>query len=89
MNPVLKYTLGRLGLFVVVAVLLLVVPLPVNPLLKLGLAILVAFGLQFVVLRRWRGEMITQVDSSMAVRKERKERLRAALAGEEPEPPAS
>ncbi|MBO0871354.1 MAG: DUF4229 domain-containing protein [Micromonosporaceae bacterium] len=88
MNPVAKYTLGRLGLFVVVAALLLVLPLPIDPLLKVGVAMLVAFGLQFVVLRKWRAEMINQVDVSMADRRERKQRLRAALAGEESEPPA-
>jgi hypothetical protein len=83
MSPVVKYTLGRLGLFAAVAVLLLVLPLPIDMLLRLGIAIMVAFGLQFVVLRRWRREMITQVDVSMARHKERKERLRAALAGED------
>jgi len=45
-----------------------------------------AFALQFVVLRKWRLEMIGQVDASMARRRQEKQQLRAALAGEEKPP---
>ena len=81
MNPALKYTLGRVGLFVVCALVLL--PVPLNIWVKLMVAVVVSFALQFVVLRKWRLEMIGQVDAGMARRRQEKERLRAALAGDE------
>jgi len=83
MNPALKYTLGRVGLFVVCALLLL--PVPLNLWVKLMVAVVVSFALQFVVLRKWRLEMIGQMDDAMIRRRQEKQRLRAALAGEEPE----
>jgi Protein of unknown function (DUF4229) len=90
-SPVLKYTLGRVGLFVVVALLLL--PLPLDLLVKLMVALVASFGLQFVVLRRWRAQMIDYVDGAATRRREARQRLRTALAGEdlageEPEEPA-
>jgi Protein of unknown function (DUF4229) len=81
MNPTVKYTLGRVGLFVACALALL--PTPLNLFLKLMIALVVSFALQFLVLRRWRQEMIGQVDQAMARRKQEKEQLRAALAGED------
>jgi hypothetical protein len=81
MSPVLKYTLGRLGLFLVVVVLLL--PVPIDLMLKLMIAVVASFGLQFVVLRRWREQMVNHVDRSVAQRRAARERLRRALAGEE------
>ena len=83
MNPALKYTLGRLGLFVACALVLL--PVPANIWIKLMAAVLASFALQFVLLRKWRLEMINQVDTTMAKRRQDKERLRAALAGDDPE----
>jgi hypothetical protein len=81
MSPVLKYTLGRLGLFLVVVVLLL--PVPIDLMFKLMIAVVASFGLQFVVLRRWREQMVNHVDRSVAQRRAARERLRRALAGEE------
>ena len=81
MSPALKYTLGRVGLFVACALGLL--PLPLNLWIKLMVAVVASFALQFVVLRKWRLEMIGQVDDAMARRRQEKQRLRAALAGEE------
>jgi Protein of unknown function (DUF4229) len=82
MNPALKYTLGRVGLFVLCAAALL--PVPLNIWVKLMIAVVVSFALQFVLLRKWRLEMIGQVDEAMARRRREKEKLRAALAGDEP-----
>jgi hypothetical protein len=76
-----KFTLGRVGLFVVIALVLW--PVPIDLLLKLMLAIIASFGLQFVVLRKWRTEMISQVDDVASRRRAEKEKLRAALAGED------
>jgi Protein of unknown function (DUF4229) len=83
LSPFVKYTLGRVGLFVVIALLLL--PVPVDLLLKLLIALVLSAGLQFVVLRKWRQEMIDYVDKSAAKRREEKANLRRALAGDEPE----
>ena len=81
MNPALKYTLGRVGLFVLCALALL--PVPLNIWVKLMIAVVASFALQFVLLRKWRQEMIGQVDAAMARRRQEKEQLRAALAGED------
>lgn len=83
MNPMVKFTLGRVGLFVVIALLLL--PVPIDLLLKLMIAIIGSFALQFVVLRKWRTEMIGQVDNVASRRRAEKAKLRAALAGEDDE----
>jgi hypothetical protein len=83
MNPLVRYTLGRLGLFVVCAVVLLAIPVPANLLIKLMVALVMSVVLQFVVLRTWRLEMLTYVDEAMARRRAAREKLRAALAGED------
>ncbi len=80
MSPAVKYTLGRLGLFVLCAVLL--TPLPIDLLLRLMIALLVSMVLSFFLLRRWRDEMVLQIDAAVKRRRQEKERLRAALAGE-------
>ncbi len=81
MTPVVKYTLGRVGLFVAVALLLW--PVPLDLLVKLMIALVASFGLQFVLLRRWRTQMISQVDDSMTRRRAAKDKLRSALAGDD------
>ena len=83
MTPALKYTLGRVGLFVLCAVALL--PVPLNIWVKLMIAVVASFALQFVLLRKWRQEMIGQVDAAMARRRQEKDKLRSALAGEDVE----
>jgi hypothetical protein len=81
MNPALKYTLGRVGLFVLCAAALL--PVPLNIWVKLMIAVVASFALQLVLLRKWRLEMIGQVDEAMARRRQEKEKLRTALAGDD------
>lgn len=84
MNPVMKYTLARLVLFVVcAAVVFLAVPGPVNPLLKLLIALVLSAAGSFFLLRRWRDEVAEQLAAGAARRRGEKERLRAALAGED------
>ena len=56
---------------------------PIDLLVKLMIAVIASFGLQFVVLRRWRDEMIGQVDRAVTRRKAERAKLRSALAGEE------
>ena len=80
-NPAIKYTLARLGLFVVV--LLALLPIPVlDVLLKLMIAVLVSAVASWFLLRRMRDQVADRLEQSMDRRREEKEKLRAALAGE-------
>lgn len=81
MSPYVKYTLGRLGLFAIVFVLLL--PLPLNILVKAMIAFLVSAIASFFLLRGWAGQVGESMASGAARRAAEKERLRAALAGDE------
>jgi hypothetical protein len=85
MNPIMKYTLFRLVIFVVIAVGLWVIPVAVDPFLKLMVALLVSAVVSFFVMRRMRNEMADQVAGAVQRRTEKKERLRAALAGDDDE----
>jgi hypothetical protein len=82
-NPMMKYTLARLGLFVAVAAVLLVVPIELNPFLKLGIALIASAILSFFLLRKLRDDVANQLADSARQRADRKEKLRSALAGEE------
>jgi Protein of unknown function (DUF4229) len=81
-SPALKYTLGRVGLFVAVAAVLFVLPIPLHPFLRLMIAVLVSAALSFVLLRRLRDEVAVQISTAARRRAEAKERLRSALAGD-------
>jgi len=80
-NPAVKYTLGRIGLFIAVFVLLL--PVPLNVLVKAMIALLASAGFAYFLLARWRNEMAEQLGSAAKRRSAEKQRLRAALAGDE------
>jgi hypothetical protein len=88
MSPLVKYTLGRFGLFL--AALLVVWPVPgLSPLVKLLVALVGSFLLSWFLLRRWRDEFSADLAGRIARRRAEQERLRAALAGEDPSgPPA-
>lgn len=81
MSPTVKYLLGRVGLFVVLLVLLW--PTGLNPLVIAMIAMLGSFVLSLVVLRKWRDEMVSNVDATVQRRREQKEKLRRELAGDE------
>ena len=81
MSPAVKYTLGRLGLFAACFTALL--PVPLNPLVKLMVAFVASAALSFLLLRKWRDAMAEQLGSIAARRSAEKERLRSALAGDE------
>lgn len=85
MSPFLKYTLARLGIFAVIMLALWPVP-ALSTLLKLMIAVLVSAILSWFLLRRMREEVATHVEKSMERRREEKEKLRSALAGEEEQP---
>lgn len=81
MSPAIKYTLGRVGLFVVIAAALL--PLHLNLFLNLMIALLVSMPLSYFVLKRWREQMAEKIDDSLQKRKDEKRKLRAALSGDD------
>ncbi|HLU43425.1 MAG: DUF4229 domain-containing protein [Thermobifida fusca] len=77
-----KYTLGRIGLFL--AVMLVLYPVPkLSLLVKMLVAVVASAALSWVLLRRWRDEFAEELAVRSERRKVEKERLRAALAGEE------
>ena len=80
-NPAVKYTLGRLGLFLAVFVASL--PLPLNILVKAMIAFVVSAVLSRFLLTKWLDEMGQQLGSAAARRAAEKQRLRSALAGDE------
>lgn len=84
MNPSLKYFLGRLGVFVVVAVpVVLLLPRGMSPLLKLMIALVLSAVLSYFLLRRWRNEVAEHMSAKARRRDEERERLRSALAGDD------
>lgn len=87
MWPMAKYSLGRLGIFAAVFLLLLPVPGP-SPLVKALVAVLVSLPLAWYLLRRWREQASVAIADGIAARRARREELRAALAGED-RPPAT
>jgi membrane protein DedA with SNARE-associated domain len=84
MSAGVKYTLGRVGLLLLAVLALL--PFRLNIFLTLMIALLVSMLASYFLLRRWRDELVAEVASARQKRAEQKERLRAALAGED-EPP--
>lgn len=81
MSPAVKYTLGRLGLFVVVFALLL--PVPLNLLVRAMIALVASAAFSYFLLAKWRNEMAEQLGAVAERRQAEKQRLRAALAGDE------
>ncbi|MEU7840395.1 DUF4229 domain-containing protein [Micromonospora sp. NPDC049114] len=84
MSAAVKYTLGRIGLFVAVLAGLWLVDM--NVFLKLMLALVFSAALSFFLLRGWRDEMAGEMASAAERRRTEKERLRAALAGDDDQP---
>ncbi|WP_248294369.1 DUF4229 domain-containing protein [Actinoplanes sp. TBRC 11911] len=83
MSPAVKYTLGRLGLFVVLLLLMIIVPIPLNIFVKAMLALVISAVLSYFLLADWRNKMGEQLAGAASRRTAEKERLRAALAGDE------
>jgi hypothetical protein len=79
----LKYSLARVGLFVAVAAILIAIPLPINILLRLMIAVIVSALLALFLLRGMRNEVAEQMSGTARRRAEEKARLRAALSGDE------
>lgn len=84
MNPGLKYALARMGIFAACAVpAMLLLPAGMSSLLKIMIALVVSAGLSFVLLKRLRDEVAQRMSANARNRVEQKQRLRAALAGED------
>ncbi len=81
MNATVKYTLGRAGLFL--AALLVLWPVGMNIFLKLMIAVVFSAVLGFFLLRDWRDQMAVLLATSADRRRAERDKLRAALAGEE------
>jgi hypothetical protein len=88
MNPIIKYTLARIVLFAV-CVGLVSLPADMNIFLKLIIALLVSSAASFFLLRQWRDEVAERLSTNSRRRLDEKERLRAALAGEDESSPQS
>ncbi len=76
-----KYTLGRIGLFVVV--MLALWPVDMDIFLKLILALLFSAAVSFFLLKGVRDQMAEEMAAAAERRRSEKERLRSALAGED------
>jgi hypothetical protein len=83
-SPAIKYTLGRIGLFVAAALALW--PVDLNIYIKLMLAVVFSAALSFFLLKRWRDEMAEQLTAAAQRRRADKDRLRSALAGDDQPP---
>lgn len=81
MSPVIKYTLARVGLFVAVFAALL--PVSLDIFVKLLIALVASAGFSFILLRGLREQVANQMATAAERRKAEKERLRAALAGDD------
>ena len=75
-----KYTLARVAMFVVIAVLL--APLH-NLILQLLISAVVTSIAALFLLKKWRNEVAGTIEQSMTQRRIEKERLRSALAGDD------
>ncbi|MFV2113872.1 DUF4229 domain-containing protein [Micromonospora sp. LOL_025] len=87
MSAAVKYTLGRIGLFVAVLAALWLVDL--NIFIKLMVALAFSAALSFFLLKGWRDEMAEEMATAAERRRAEKERLRSALAGEDEDPEKS
>lgn len=81
MSAAVKYTLGRIALFAVV--MLALWPIDLDIFVKLMLALAVSAVLSLFVLRNLRDEVAASMAGTAERRRSEKERLRAALAGED------
>ena len=83
MSPIVKYSLARLGLFGLVALAVLAVPVDVSLFLKLMVALLISACLAFFLFKGLREEASVQAVGAAQRRTEKRDRLRAALNGDD------
>ena len=85
MSPLMKYSLARMGLFLASAVLVFAVPIDLDPLLRLAIALVLSAIASYFLLRSMRDKVAVQLADSSRERATRKEKLRSALAGDDQE----
>lgn len=90
MNVVVKYTLGRIVLFLLIFAALW--PVDLNILVKLMIAVVASAGLAYFLLRGWRERVAERLADGAQRRQAERDRLRSALAGDDdpegtPQPP--
>ena len=90
MSPGLKYSLARVGVFVVCTVpAVYFLPASLDLLLRILIGAVISALLSFILLARMRDEMAQALSTTFEQRRAEKERLRAALAGEDSADPAN
>jgi hypothetical protein len=82
-NPLLKYTLGRLAIFVACALPAMFLLTAVDALVRLMIALVVSAIISYFALKRWRDEVSQRIADSARRRTQERERLRSALAGDD------
>jgi len=82
-NPLVKYTLGRLAIFVACALPAMFLLTVVDPLVRLMIALVVSAVISYFALSRWRDEVSQRIADGARRRTEERERLRSALAGDD------
>jgi hypothetical protein len=81
-NPIVKYSLARMVLFVGCLAAVAFVP-NLNVFLKLLIALVVSSIGSFFLFRAWKDELADRLSTNSRRRLDEKERLRAALAGDD------
>jgi Protein of unknown function (DUF4229) len=76
-----KYTLARVGIFVVLALAL--IPLVHQLLLAMLISAVLTAVIAYFGLRKWRNEVAATLERSITARREEKNKLRSALAGDD------
>ena len=90
MTPGLKYTLARVGVFVVCTVpAIYLLPHSLDLLVRIFIGAVISAVISVIALARLRGQMADQINTVVQQRRVEKEKLRAALAGDDEEDPAS
>jgi hypothetical protein len=83
-TPGLKYTLARFGIFVACTVpAIMLLPQSLDLLLRILIGAVLSAVVSLLVLNKWRNQMADQISTGLQQRRDEKERLRAALAGED------
>jgi hypothetical protein len=85
-TPGLKYTLARVGIFAVCTVpAILLLPSSLDLLVRIFIGAVLSAVISVVALARLRGQMADQINTVVEQRRVEKEKLRAALAGDDEE----
>jgi len=80
----LKYTLARVGIFIVCTVpAVLLLPASLDLLLRILIGAVLSAAVSFMLLGKLRADMAESIGVNLEQRREQKNKLRAALAGDD------